>query len=103
SGAVGGIVASFLVARYRAGSARGLADQIVTEARREAETIGRQADLAAKEEMLRRREEIDAEADTLRRDVREQEKRLEKRADLLDQKLDIINKKEHEFDALRRD
>ena len=103
AGAVGGIVASFLVARYRAGSARGLAEQILAEARREAETIGRQADLAAKEEMLRRREEIDAEADAMRREVREQEKRLEKRADLLDQKLDIINKKEHEFDSLRRD
>ena len=67
---------------------RGLADQILADARREAETIGRQADLAAKEEALRRREDIDAEADALRRDLREQEKRLEKRADLLDQKLE---------------
>ncbi len=102
AGAVGGIVASFLVARYRAGSARGIAETILAEARRDAETIGRQADLAAKEELLRRREEFDAEADALRREVRDQEKRLAKRADLLDQKLDLINRKEHDIESLQR-
>lgn len=102
AGTVGGIVASFLVARYRAASARGIAETILAEARREAETIRRQADLAAKEEGLRRREEFDAEADAMRREFRDQEKRLEKRADLLDEKLELINRKEHEIEALQR-
>ena len=102
AGAVGGIVAAFLVARYRAGSAASVAEAILAEARREAETIGRQAEIAAKEELLRRREEFDVEADQMRRDFREQEKRLEKRADLLDQKLELINRKEHEFEIVRR-
>ena len=57
------------------------------------------ADLAAKEEVLRRREELEAEIDAVRRDLREQERRLEKRADLLDQKLELINKKEDELEA----
>ncbi len=38
----------------------------------------------------------------MRREIREQEKRLEKRADLLDQKLDHINRKEQEFEAHHR-
>jgi ribonucrease Y len=102
AGAVGGIVASYLVARYRAGSARGVADQILSDARREAETIGRQAEIAAKEELLRRREEFDTELDAMRREVREQAKRLEKRTDLLDQKFELINRKEQEFESLQR-
>src|SRR5262249_59999612 len=69
AGTVGGIVAAFLVARYRAGSARGVADAILDEARREAETIGRQAEIAAKEELLRRRDEFHAEADGIRPDL----------------------------------
>jgi ribonuclease Y len=102
AGAVGGIVAAILVARYRAASARGVAEAILADARREAETIGRQAELAAKEEVLRRREEFDAELDAMRREVREQEKRVEKRADLLDQKLDLINRKEQDFESVQR-
>src|SRR3712207_8344674 len=51
---------------------------------------------------LRRREAIDAEVDEARKALRDQERRLEKRADLLDQKLDLINKKEREFENVQR-
>ena len=88
--------------RLRAQTARGLADEILADARREAETIRKEADLQSKEEALRRREAIDAEVEDARRDLREQEKRLEKRADLLDQKLELINKKEREFETVQR-
>ena len=101
-GALVGTAAVFLVARLRAQDARGRAELILVEARREAETIRRQAELLTKEEALRRREALDAEADATRRDLRDQEKRLEKRADLLDQKLELINKKEHDFEAVQR-
>jgi len=90
------------LARLRATTARGIADEIVANARREAETIGKEADLRSKEESLRRREALDQEVEEVRRDLREQEKRLEKRADLLDQKLELINKKEREFESVQR-
>ncbi len=102
AGVVGGIVVVILMARFRSGSARGLAERILADARREAETIGRQAEIAAKEDSLRRREEFDAEIDAMRREVRDQEKRLEKRADLLDQKLELINRKDREFESIQR-
>ncbi len=79
-----------------------MAAQILANAQREAETIYRQAELGAKEEALRRREDLETEFDILRRDLREQEKRQEKRADLLDQKLDLINKKECDFENVQR-
>src|SRR5262249_13195355 len=101
-GVLCGAAGLMIHARLRANAARGLAAEILAEARREAETTRKEADLRSKEEALRRREAIDAEAERTRRDLREHEKRLEKRADLLDQKLDFINKKEREFESLQR-
>jgi ribonuclease Y len=100
--AIAGAVGLALYGRVRANTARTLAEEILDAARRQAETIVKEADLLAKEETYRRREAIDAEVEGARRDFREQEKRLEKRADLLDQKLEMINKKEREFETVQR-
>jgi ribonuclease Y len=97
-----GVAGTHVLARLKARGARGLAEQIIANARSEGETIRRQADLAAKEESLRRREDADGEIDAIRRDLREQSRRLEKRGDLLDQKLEIINEKERDFEDVRR-
>ncbi len=80
-----------MIARSASADLRGLADQILDNANREADTIRWQADVAAKEELLKRREGLDAEIDLLRRDLRDQERRIEKRSDLIDQKLELIN------------
>lgn len=101
-GVAAGLTGAYAVVRHRARTARGGAELILANARREAETILKEADLQSKEEALRRRELIDAEAEDVRRGMREQEKRLEKRADLLDQKLDLINKKERDFENVQR-
>ena len=97
-----GLASAYLIARFRAKTARGLAEQILANANVEADTIRRQGELAAKEEVLKRREDFEAEIDRVRRDFREQERRLDKRADILDQKLELINKKEIEFEVLGR-
>ncbi len=78
------------------------AEAILRVAAREAEDLRKQATLQAKEEALRRREALEAEAEDARKGFREHEKRLEKRADLLDQKLESITRKEHEFDGVQR-
>jgi ribonuclease Y len=90
------------MARLRAQTAHGLADQILGNANREAETIRIQAQLQSQQETLRRREELERENEENRKDLREQERRVEKRADLLDQKLDLINRKEREFESIQR-
>jgi ribonucrease Y len=101
-GILAGMAGVYLFARQRALTARGLADQIVTNANREADTIRLQADLAAKEEGLRRRELLDAEVDAARRDIREQERRIEKRSDLLDQKMELLHRKETDVEGAQR-
>ena len=101
-GALVGASGFFVYVQGSANKARFLAGDILADARREADTILKEADLSAKEETLRRREAVDAEFETLRRDHRDQERRLEKRSDLLDQKLELINKKEREFESVQR-
>jgi ribonuclease Y len=96
-GVLTGLASAYLVARFRAQTARGLAEQILANANREAETIRRQADVAAKEEILTRRGDLEAETERIRRDLREHERRLDKRSDILDQKLEMIGKKENEL------
>ena len=91
-----------LQTRQRVKTSRGLAEEILVEARKGAETIRKEADLEAKQDALRRRELLDAEAEETRKALREQDKRLEKRADLLDQKLELINRKEREFESVQR-
>jgi ribonucrease Y len=101
-GALAGAAGFYAYAHGSANKARFLADDILADARRSADSLQKEADLSAKEETLRRREAVDAEFEALRRDHREQERRLEKRSDLLDQKLELINKKEREFESVQR-
>ncbi len=102
-GALGAWGASHVASKRRGVAARGLAVGILADARREAETLRVQAELAAREEALRHRQTLDREVDEARRDVREQERRLEKRGDLLDERLDLLNRKEREIASARRD
>ena len=101
-GVVGGFGGFWLYAKSQGRSAFGVAEGILAEARRNAETIRKEADLHAKEESLRRREALDREVEEGRKGIRDGERRLEKRGDLLDQKLEFINKKEREFETVQR-
>jgi ribonucrease Y len=95
----GGLV---IYTRLRMRTANDLCEAILTEGRRTAEDIRKGAEIHVKEEALRRREILDSEAEDARKGFREQEKRLEKRADLLDQKLEFITKKERDFESVQR-
>lgn len=99
-GAVLGVVV--LSARKAAREGRSQAQVILAEARLQAESLRKEADLQAKEEGLRIREAIERELEEARKAQRELERRLEKRNDLLDQKLEMITKKEREFENVQR-
>ncbi len=100
-GMLGGIAGAYVMGRLRAQTARGLAEQILANANREAETTRMQADLQTQQEILRRRDELDREMEESRKVLREQERRIEKRGDLLDQKLEMINRKDREFESIQ--
>jgi ribonuclease Y len=88
--------------KIRVRTARDQVEAVLARAAVDAEDVRKRAELQAKEEALRRREFLDLEAEDARKGFREQEKRLEKRADLLDQKLDLLNKKERDFENVQR-
>ena len=80
--------------RSRQSSARYRASEVTDHARREAENIIKDSELKAKDELFKKREEFNREIERARTEVRDQERRLEKREDVLDQKHQAQLKKE---------
>ncbi|WP_407673487.1 ribonuclease Y [Paludisphaera rhizosphaerae] len=101
-GAFGTWAATHFSGRLRASTGRGLVDRMLEEARGQAEGMRRQAELAAREETLQRRQVLEAEVDESRKALRDHERRLEKRGDLLDQQLELLSKKERDLDEVGR-
>ncbi|MEM6855692.1 MAG: Rnase Y domain-containing protein, partial [Planctomycetota bacterium] len=97
-GLVLGGVAAFVVLKIVAGNALGAAkreaDELVSKAKAEGDTLAKQIELDARNEQAKRREEFDKETDTTRNELLEKERRLTKREDNLDKKLDTLATKE---------
>ena len=72
-GALTGVAALLAYAKTRGGPALLKADEVLKQARAEAETLLKQSDLRAKEEAFRRRESVEAEAEVVRKELRERE------------------------------
>ncbi len=88
-----GVLVGFFVDRIRRGAAYQRRDEIIRQAEREADNMRKSQELAAKEELLSRREELDAATNKVREELREQEKQLDKRDSLLtDQQEDFVKK-----------
>ena len=83
-----------LIERARRASQEKELEATKKAAEAEAQKIIAQAQAEAKSQSLQRREEFDAETESARRQLREEEKRLAKREDLIDQKLETVNTKE---------
>jgi len=70
------------------------ADRLVESARTEAETLSEKIRLDAEKQVLERSRRFEEEAERTRTEFKEQERRLAKREDLLDRKLDTLAVKE---------
>jgi len=68
----------------------------------EAQKTIAQAQAAANSEIIERRKQFDIESEALRQNLRIEEKRLAKREDMIDQKLDTLNSKERMLDAAEK-
>jgi ribonuclease Y len=92
-GAVVGIAAGFFFDRMRRGAAYQNRDEILKQAETESENIRKSQELSTKEELLKRREELERELNETREGVRDQERRLDKRESSLDdQQQDFVKK-----------
>ena len=73
-------------------SAEARAKDLVSQAEKNAENILKESELKAKDEFFKRREEFNREADKTRNEQRDQERRLEKKDDILEQKDEEIGR-----------
>ena len=93
-----GVVIGYLVYQYlsqkRLESARLRADDILREATAAAERHRQEIELAAKEELVRLREELEQEVRRRRRELQRQDERYQKRQELLDQKLEEMDNRD---------
>jgi ribonuclease Y len=101
-----GLMAGYGVARWqdrlRLASARTTGDEIIAQAKAQAENLRKEAELKAKDELFQKREELNRENELERGKLHEQERRLEKREDVLEQKHQVQLKKERVLENSQR-
>ena len=89
---------SLLTGKQAFTDARAEAERIVEDAKKDVETLKKQGELDARNELVSKRESFDQEANAIRDELKEQERRLSKREDNLDRKLDTLSTKEKFLD-----
>jgi ribonuclease Y len=101
-GAVVAVGAVVVRARIAQTSLAQQTERILGEARQEADNVLKAAQVEAKAELLASKEQFEKEAAEVRTEHKEIEKRLTKREDVIDQKLDTLETKERKVDAAEK-
>jgi len=93
-----GVGVTWAIQRLRArtilAGARSAADRQIAESRERADEIVKAAEVAAQQQHLQQKERFDKETAEVRTELKIAERRLAKREDALDQKLDVLTTKE---------
>ena len=76
-------------------------NSLINEAKAKADKIIKDAELFSKEDSLRRKEELNKSFENIRLDLRDQEKRLEKREDAIEDKARDMLKRERLTEVLQ--
>ena len=99
-----GALAVFIIGRANGAKslneAKRQAEDLLKHARAEAETLRKQIELDARSDLAQRREEFERESNQTRNELKDIERRLTKREDSLDRKLDTLTTKERYLDDL---
>jgi ribonucrease Y len=97
-----GLAAGYIIARVqdrlRGTGAGARVNELLSQAKAQADTIRKEAEFKVKDDLLKKREELTREFDQKVTEVRDQERRLEKREDQLEQRNDGQQKREREFE-----
>ena len=101
--AIVGIALGFVIARYlvNASTKRAAddAENVIAEAKRQAETIKREAQIEAKDQVLKSKQEAEAESKERMREVRTAENRLTQREDSLDRREESLDRRSESLDS----
>jgi ribonuclease Y len=94
-----GYVVATRIASKRSRFTQAQADEILTQARHDAEALQKEAKVSAKEEALRVREAFDKQTAQTREELRERERLVTKREDALEAKMETLTRKEKTVEA----
>ncbi|MEI6809392.1 MAG: ribonuclease Y [bacterium] len=93
-GLIAGYVARLMIARNRANTAESTAVKILSDTKRDADVILKEAKLHAKDEVIKAREEFETTTKDKRKELAELDQRIVLRETNLDRKVALIEKKE---------
>lgn len=104
-GAVVGVALGFIITRFvvNASSKRAAeeAENLVNDAKRQAETMRREAVVEAKDEVLKMKQEAEAENKERLREVRAAENRVMQREESLDRRVESLDAREHQISSMQ--
>ena len=95
-----GFLICYLFFKLRQVSRERTSKNVIKEAKLEAERILKGADIAAREDLYKRKERLEKETQETRQELRQLERRLSKREDNLERKIDILTKKEKYIESM---
>ena len=104
-GAVVGVALGFVIARFlvNASTKRAAqeAESVVADAKRQAETLRREALIEAKDQALKYKQEAEAENKERLREVRAAENRVSQREESLDRRVESLDAREHQISSMQ--
>ena len=104
-GAVVGIALGFVITRFvvNASTKRAAqeAESLVADAKKQAETLRREAIVEAKDEVLKMKQDAQAENKERLREVRAAENRLSQREESLDRRVESLDSREHQISSMQ--
>ncbi len=101
-GAAGTWVYRSLQAKAKRTSAENEAERLISDATSKAQGITRAADVETKATFLKRQEEFDKQTAATRNEIRDAEKRLDKREDQLESQIDMLRIKERNIEKTEK-
>lgn len=97
-----GLFIGLFVDRVLRGAAYQTRDEILAQAQRDGENIRKTAEIGSKEDLIKRREGLEKELDGLRDELKEQERRLDRREATINELQQDITKKERLLESNQR-
>ncbi|MGE4285723.1 MAG: ribonuclease Y [Phycisphaerae bacterium] len=103
AGAIIAVFATHAIAVVRQKTLKNKLADSIEQAKKEAEEILKTARIDASSELMKRREDFNAECNQTRSELKEQEKRLTRREDSVQRQTEIIDKKEQEINVMQNE
>ncbi|MDD5519974.1 MAG: ribonuclease Y [Kiritimatiellae bacterium] len=93
-----GYLIRYMQGRYGAETSEKRADQVLKDAKRDAETIRKEAQIQAKSDVIKAREEFEKTTESRKKELAALEERITQKEQNLDRKVSMIDKKERTID-----